>query len=140
MIRVLAHLLPIHPSPATKLSLFLSLPVCRRSVGEMWEGVGGRGAKSHHHEKAFPSTNHLTLFGVWCMPRHFQMQICESTYFARTGAHLSEHGAHYQAWRQLSEIMNAIKLKSHRIVTELIIRLTVRSELLSCIVQMGVLH
>ncbi len=97
----------LHPSPAINLSLFLSLPVCRRSVGEMWEGVGGRGAKYQHREIAWPSINHLILFDVWCIPRHFRMQIRESTYFARTGAHLSEHAAPYKAWRRLSEIMNA---------------------------------
>ncbi len=57
----------------------------------------------------------LILFGVWCIPRHFGMQICESTYFARTGAHLSEHGTQYQAWRRLSEIMNAYILKKYSV-------------------------
>ncbi len=49
-------------SPVSKLSLFLSLIVCRRSsllTGE--GGRGGRGAKSYEHEKAWPSINHSIL-------------------------------------------------------------------------------
>ncbi len=38
MIRLLAH--PLPPSPVSKLSLFLSLPVCRRSSLLMGEGEG----------------------------------------------------------------------------------------------------
>jgi hypothetical protein len=41
MIRILAY--PLLPSPGSKLSLFLSLPVCRRSsllTGERGKGMG----------------------------------------------------------------------------------------------------
>ncbi len=53
MIRLLAH--PLPPSPISNLSLFLSLPVCRRSSDR--ERGGGRGAKSYDSEKAWPSVN-----------------------------------------------------------------------------------
>ncbi len=61
MIRLLA--LPLPPSPVSNLSLFLGLPVCRRSSylteeGE-GEGVGRRG-----DEKAWSFTYHLILSGI----------------------------------------------------------------------------
>ncbi len=43
MIRLLAHPRPPAPSPVSNLSLFLSLPVCRRLSLLMREGGGGRG-------------------------------------------------------------------------------------------------
>jgi hypothetical protein len=98
---------PSRPSPVSKLSLFLSLPVCRRS--SLLTGDGGKewGGEEPNLDttESLVLYRSLILYGVWCIPRHFRMQICESTYFARK--HLSEHGAHYQAWRQLYEIMNA---------------------------------
>ncbi len=54
-------LLPHHltPYPISKLSLFLSLPVSRRSSYLTGEGGrGGGGAKSHDDEKAWSSINH----------------------------------------------------------------------------------
>ncbi len=65
MIRVLAHP-PPPPPPVSKLSLFLSLLVYRRSrflTGEE-EGSGGRGAKSYDREKAWSSINHSLLSAV----------------------------------------------------------------------------
>jgi hypothetical protein len=59
---------PYPSSPASKLSIFLSLPVCRRSV-LYWRGGGGagdgRGAKSYDREKAWPSINHSILPGTY---------------------------------------------------------------------------
>ncbi len=57
MIRLHAH--PLPPSPSvSKLPIFLSLPVCRRSrVG----GEGGLGSNSYDREKAWPSVNHSIL-------------------------------------------------------------------------------
>jgi hypothetical protein len=55
-----------HPplSPLSSPSLFLSLPVCRRSsLLTEWGGRGGRGAKSYDLEKAWPSINHSILSG-----------------------------------------------------------------------------
>jgi hypothetical protein len=52
------------PSPVSKLSLFLSPPVCRRSSLLMGErGRGGRGAKLYDREKASPSINQPILSG-----------------------------------------------------------------------------
>jgi hypothetical protein len=49
-----------------KMSLFLSLPVSRRSSLLMVEGGGGGGgAKSYFGEKAWPSINHSILFDVY---------------------------------------------------------------------------
>jgi hypothetical protein len=64
MIRLLAHAPPPSSGTGSKLPLFLSLPVCRRSIlltGE--EGGGGRGAKSDDREKAWSSINHSILSG-----------------------------------------------------------------------------
>jgi hypothetical protein len=47
----------IYPYLGSKLFLFLSLHVCRRSKG----GSGGGGAKSHDGEKAWSSINHSIL-------------------------------------------------------------------------------
>ncbi len=55
---------PRPPSPIGKLSLFLSVPVCRRSSLLTGEEVGrevGRGAKSCDRKKAWPSVNHWIL-------------------------------------------------------------------------------
>ncbi len=50
MIRLHAH--PLHPSPVSELSLFLSLPVCRLSrYCRERGGKGGRGAKSYDREE-----------------------------------------------------------------------------------------
>jgi hypothetical protein len=57
------------PSAANKLSLLLSLPVCRRSSfltgvergGRGGGGGGGGGAKSYDSEKALSSVNHSIL-------------------------------------------------------------------------------
>ncbi len=57
----LAH--PLPPSPVSKLPLFLSLPVCRRSsllTGEK-VGGGGRGVESYDRKKAWPSVIHSLL-------------------------------------------------------------------------------
>jgi hypothetical protein len=63
MIRLLASHSP--PSPIGKWSLFLSVPVCRRSSFLPGEGGGGkgegRGAKSYDRKKAWPSVNHSIL-------------------------------------------------------------------------------
>ncbi len=61
MIRLLARP-PSLLSPISKLSLFLSLPVCRRSsllTGEE-EGIGG-GAKSYDGEKAWTTLTYSIL-------------------------------------------------------------------------------
>ncbi len=50
------------PSPVSKLSIFLSLPVCRRL--SLLTGEGGRGvcgAKSYGREKAWSSISHSIL-------------------------------------------------------------------------------
>jgi hypothetical protein len=64
MIWLLPHLFPL--SRRDKLSLFLSLPVCRWSrkilTGE--EGRGRVGAKLYEGEKAGSSLNHSILFGA----------------------------------------------------------------------------
>jgi hypothetical protein len=44
---------PFPPSPVSKLSLFLSLPVCRRSNLLTRKGGGG-GAKSYNSKKPGP--------------------------------------------------------------------------------------
>ncbi len=60
-----AHHLPHPPSPDCNLSLFLNLPVCRRSkLLTGGGGGGGRGAKPYNHEKAWPSINHSVLSGA----------------------------------------------------------------------------
>jgi hypothetical protein len=56
MIRLLR--LPLPPSPVSKLSLFLSLPVCCRSSLLTGEG-GGRGAESYDRKKAWSSINNF---------------------------------------------------------------------------------
>jgi hypothetical protein len=61
MIRLLANPLPL-PSPVSKLSLHLSLPV-ELTEGRGWEG-GGRGAKSYDHEEAWLSINYSILSGL----------------------------------------------------------------------------
>ncbi len=60
---LLTHTLP--PSTVSKLSLFLSLPVCRRSSLLTGEGGGGDegGAKSYDGEKAWSSVNPSILSG-----------------------------------------------------------------------------
>jgi hypothetical protein len=53
------------PSPVSKMSFFISLPVCRWSsllVG-MEGGEGGGGAKSYDGEQALSSINHSILSG-----------------------------------------------------------------------------
>ncbi len=69
MIQLLAHTIPT--SPVSKLSLFLSLPVCRRSrlLTAEAEG-GGQGAKSYDGEKAWSSTilNHSILSDTMAYP------------------------------------------------------------------------
>ncbi len=47
------------PPPVSKLFLFFSLPVCRRS--SLLTGGGGRGDKVYYGEKAWSSINHLIL-------------------------------------------------------------------------------
>ncbi len=70
MIKLLAHPLP-HYSPVSNLSsLFLRLPVCRRSsllTGEAGRR-GGCGAKSYDRKKAWPSIKHSTLSEGTCLP------------------------------------------------------------------------
>ncbi len=72
---------PPPPPPVSKLSLYLSLPLCRRS--SLLTGGGGRGAKSYDDgEKAWPSINHSILsmrgfFTTWsgnfyCRPHLFE--------------------------------------------------------------------
>jgi hypothetical protein len=58
MVRLLAH-----PHPVRKLSLFLGLPVCRRSSLPTEEGDGefGPGAESYDRKKALPSINRSIL-------------------------------------------------------------------------------
>ncbi len=54
---------PPTPSSFSKLPLFLSPPVCRRSsllTGE--GGGGGRGSISYNREKAWPSIHHAILY------------------------------------------------------------------------------
>ncbi len=53
------------PSPTRKLSLFLSLPVCRLSSLLRWGGggEGGRGAESYGSEKSWSSTKLSILSG-----------------------------------------------------------------------------
>ncbi len=63
--RVVRLLHPPPHSPVSIVSLFLSLPVCRRSsllTGE--GGGGGGGAVTHHREKAWPTINHSILSGL----------------------------------------------------------------------------
>ncbi len=55
MFRLLALTLPL--SSVSNLSLFLSLPMCRRS-SLVTGGERGRGAKSYDRKKAWPSINH----------------------------------------------------------------------------------
>ncbi len=53
------------PTPVSKLSLVLSLPVSRRSSLVTQEGGGsGGGDKSYDGEKAWSSINHSILFGL----------------------------------------------------------------------------
>ncbi len=54
---------PPPPSPVIKLSLFLSLPVCRRSSLQTGKGGrrGWRGAKLHDDEKAWSSIKYSIL-------------------------------------------------------------------------------
>ncbi len=68
MIRLLAQ--PPPPSPVTNLSLFISLPVCRRSsllTGEAGRG-GGLGAKAYDRKKAWTSIKHSTRSEGTCLP------------------------------------------------------------------------
>jgi hypothetical protein len=65
MIRLLAH--PLTPPPVSQLSLFLSLPVCRRSSLLTGGGGGGKGVATSQilpGEEARPSTNHSILSDV----------------------------------------------------------------------------
>jgi hypothetical protein len=60
------------PSPVSKLSLFLSLPVCHRSSllsegGGPGGGRGGGGAKLYDGEKAWSSINH-SIFSAFNTP------------------------------------------------------------------------
>ncbi len=56
---------PLPLCPVKKLSLLLSLPVCRRSSLLMGEGGGGRmGGRGVDGEKALLSINHSILSGV----------------------------------------------------------------------------
>ncbi len=55
-----------YPSPFSKLSFFLSLPICRRS--SLLTGEGGGGAKSNDGEKAWSSMNHSKK--LWSSPRN----------------------------------------------------------------------
>ncbi len=55
---------PSSPFPFSKLSLFLSLPVCPVEYTDGSGGRrGGRGAKSYDRKKACPSINHSILSG-----------------------------------------------------------------------------
>jgi hypothetical protein len=49
--------LPPPLPPVSKLSLFLSLPVCRQSSLLTEEGGGGRGAESYDLKKAWATIN-----------------------------------------------------------------------------------
>ncbi len=52
----------LSPSPVSKSSIFLSLPLCRAGRAYWREGVGGgRGAKLYDSENAWSSINHLKL-------------------------------------------------------------------------------
>jgi hypothetical protein len=57
------HARPVPPSPVIKLSLFLSLPLCRRP--SLLTGEGGSGARSYDRKKAWASINRLILSGLW---------------------------------------------------------------------------
>ncbi len=62
-------MVPSPPSSVSKLSLFLSLPVCRRSsllTGEGWEE--GEGAKLHAGKKAWPFIIHKLLSAPALLP------------------------------------------------------------------------
>jgi hypothetical protein len=54
---------PPLPSLVSKLSIFLSLCVCRRSC--LLTGEGGGGARSYDGENSCSSINHSILFAVW---------------------------------------------------------------------------
>ncbi len=58
-----------HPSPVSKLSLFLSLPMCRPSSLLKRGGGGGEGAESYDGEKALSSINHSIL--PFCIPKYW---------------------------------------------------------------------
>ncbi len=63
-------------SPGCKLSLFLSLPVCRRSsllTEEVWEGLW-EGAKSYDEEKAWSSINRSILYGSILIPARWELK------------------------------------------------------------------
>jgi hypothetical protein len=56
---------PRLPSPVSKSSLFLSLPMCRRS--RLLTGEGEEGAKSYHGEKAW-SSRICYILSEWTVP------------------------------------------------------------------------
>ncbi len=56
---------PLPPSPVSKLSLFLSLPVCCRS--SLLRGGGAR-SQIIPPRKAWPSINHSLLPDMHCRP------------------------------------------------------------------------
>ncbi len=68
-------LLPIPPpsSPVSKLSIFLSLPVCRQS--SLLTGEGGGWEKSNDGEKAWSSINHTLrlISGRYCARKNLQI-------------------------------------------------------------------
>jgi hypothetical protein len=70
MIWLLPHILS---PPSSKLSLFLSLPMCRRSSlpTEKRGDGGGGGAESYNSEKAWSSINHSTHPAPRCIFRMF---------------------------------------------------------------------
>ncbi len=54
---------PCPPSPVIKLSLFLSLPLCRPP--SLLTGGRGIGARSYDRKKAWASINRSILSGLW---------------------------------------------------------------------------
>jgi hypothetical protein len=56
---------PPPPPPINKLSLFLSLPVYRRS--SLLTGEGGEGAKSYDADKAYSTLQYINYFLVEIM-------------------------------------------------------------------------
>ncbi len=77
IIRLLAH--PLLPSLVSKLSLFLSLPVCRQvEIADWGRGGGGRGAQFYDREKAWPSINHSMLSDVTsnhCLGNFYEQRV-----------------------------------------------------------------
>ncbi len=91
---------PAHsPSHAIKLSLFLSLPVCRRS--SLLTGDGGGREWVGEEPKISTPRESLSLYKsfntLWCMVYagpFWNANLREHLFCTYTGAHLSEHGAH----------------------------------------------